>query len=238
MNAKESLCELLESLRDINKKMQRQLLIDFVVGNKTQDILRLKLEQNELFGCGDKHDEDHFNLVIDQAIRDKLIKQTGQLLAITARGRNFLAEDAPKPYNVNEIDEQNELDRKAIDKAQRMTRQDEPAPLAAQPEHIGQHTRMKIQLIQAMDLRVPLDDFAEQNNISFDEVLDELEEMRLANRDFDISYFVNEVLDDDSRQELFQLLTRTKGDIKKADKEMGDVYTEEEIRLARLVWKR
>ncbi|MCD8302001.1 MAG: hypothetical protein LUC44_03170 [Prevotellaceae bacterium] len=239
MNAKESLCALLESLKEINKKMPRQLLIDFVVGNPTGAIQKHNLDSRELFGCGDKHDEEHFSLVLDQAIKDKLIKQTDEMLSITPLGRKKLKENGAKPYIVNEEDEQGEPDSAAIDKAERSRpAEEQDAALAAgqQQEHLGHHTQLKIHLIQAMDRQISLDYFAEQNNVAFDEVLDELEEMKQSGRTFDISYFLDEVMDKTSQQELYDCFDEYGGNLERTIAEMGDVYNTEEIRLARLNW--
>ncbi len=236
MNAKESLCTLLETLATVKPKMQRQLLIDFVVGNVTQNIKKEKLEEHELFGSGDKHDEDHYTAVLEQALKDKLIRQKGQLLNLTTGGRRMLKDDKNNPYLVGE-DEQAEPDGDAIERAQRLTRQDDSLFNKQKAENIGSQTKVKIKLIQAMDRQISLDYFAEQNNLAFDEVLTQLEEMQQSGRTFDISYFVNEVMDEPSQQELSDYFDRTAGHLQSAIEEWGDVYKVEELRLALLSWR-
>ncbi len=216
--------------------MQRQLLIDFVLGNVTQNIKKEKIEKHELFGCGDKHDEEHYTLVLEQALKDKLLKQKGQLLSITPSGKRMLKEGGNLPYLVGE-EEQAEPDGDAIERAQRLTRQDDTLINKQQAENIGHQTKMKIKLIQAMDRQISLDYFAEQNNLAFDEVLMHLEEMKQSGRSFDISYFINEVMDEPSQQELSDYFDRTNGNLKSAIEEWGDVYKVEELRLALLNWK-
>ena len=88
-----------------------------------------------------------------------------------------------------------------------------------------------------MDRKIALDDFAEQNNMEFDEVLDVLESLKSSGRKFDITYFVDEVLGEESLDELCEYFNTVDGDIAKTIKEYGDVYEPEEIRLAHLTWE-
>ncbi len=236
MNAKESLCTLLETLATVRPKMQRQLLIDFVVGNMTQNIKKEKLEEHELFGSGDKHDDEHYSAVLEQALKDKLIRQKGQLLTLTPGGKKMLKGKNNNPYLVSEED-QAEPDGDAIVRAQHLTRQDDSLFSKQKAENIGSQTKIKIKLIQAMDRQISLDYFAEQNNLAFDEVLTQLEEMQQSGRTFDISYFVNEVMDELSQQELSDYFDKTDGNLQSSIEEWGDVYKVEELRLALLNWR-
>ncbi len=237
MNARESLCALLESLAEINKRIPRQLLVDFVVGNATNDIKKHKLNEHELFGCGEGHEEEHYGLVINKAIKDKLIKKDRTSLSISVKGRKFLNNDGDAPYFVEEED-QTEPSKDAIARAQRLTQTDMTMAMAQPQEHMTHATRVKIKLIQAMDRQLALDYFAEQNNMAFEEVLDALEEMKKSGRSFDITYFLDEVMDKTSQQELLDYLNEVDGDLKRTLDEWGDVYKPEEIRLVRLKWEK
>ncbi len=234
MDAKESLCALLESLTELNKKTPRTLLVDFVTGNASSAIKEHQLVEHELFGCGDKHDEDYFNMVIDQAIADKYLKTAENELSITAKGKKYLK--APTPYVIEENDEQGEPDGNALENVDDFADTEQIVP-SASSDSIGSHAKVKIQLIQAMDRKIALDDFAEQNNMEFDEVLDVLESLKSSGRKFDITYFVDEVLGEESLDELCEYFNTVDGDIAKTIKEYGDVYEPEEIRLAHLTWE-
>ncbi|MCD8266050.1 MAG: hypothetical protein LUC33_02740 [Prevotellaceae bacterium] len=236
MDARESLNILMGCLEETGKRLPRQTLIDFVVGNVSIEIEKASLNEHELFGCGDKHDEDHYNAVLDQALKDNMIRQTGEMVSVTPKGRRSLRSGTKRPYPVSDDEEQGEPDKAAIVKAQRLGQPEAAAEQA--PEHIGHHTKLKILLIQAMDRKLPLDDFAEQNNIGFDELLDELEEMREAGRTFDVGYFLDEVMDRSSQQELFDCFRKAGGDLGKVVEDMSDVYTAEEVRLAHLAWRK
>ena len=229
MDAKESLCTLLEALVELKKSLPRALLLDFVTGNASPAVKELKLHKHELFGSGDKHDEEHYNTVLDQALQDKFLKAGSELLSPTAKGKKFLA--SPAPYLLND-QEQEEPEEGAIGGMD-----DLPSPVPASRLNVGSKAKMKIQLIQAIDRKIALDYFAEQQNLNFDDVLDELEALQRSGRDLNIRYFVDEVLDEDCQAELNACFDEVKGDLDLAIKEMGDVYEPEEIRLARLCWQ-
>ena len=94
-----------------------------------------------------------------------------------------------------------------------------------------------IHLIQAIDRKIPLDDYAEQMQLGFDEVLDNLEHLIQRGTRIDISYFVDEVMEKECQDELFDYFDEENGDVEKAISEFDGIYQPEEVRLARLVWK-
>ena len=98
-------------------------------------------------------------------------------------------------------------------------------------------TKQQIKLIHAIDRKIALDDFAESESMSFDEVLDELEKLIRQGLNVDITYFTNEVLGEDCVQELVDFMSSMKKfSMEKVVKEYGDVYSDEELRLAYIVY--
>ncbi len=237
MNAKKSLCTLIEALGEIGGKAPRGLLTDFVLGTDSKAIKQNKLQEHELFGSGDE-DEDHYNLVIDEAVKQKLMSEKNGMVAATAKGKKA-AKDTDEPFNISEGDEDEDA-QPDIDGAL-------PADVdptldieAAQVAHdaVGSRSKLKIKLIQAIDRKVALDDFAQQQNVDFHEVLDLVEALKQSGRKIDLSYFLQEVLDEDGIQELNDCFEDCNGSLQAAQDEMDDVYTPEEIRLAYLQWKK
>ena len=83
-----------------------------------------------------------------------------------------------------------------------------------------------------------LDDFAENEGIDLNVVLDELEELVQMRMHIDITYFTNEVLGENCVNELVEYFSENDNDsIEDALEEYGDVYNAEEIRLARIVYR-
>ena len=98
-------------------------------------------------------------------------------------------------------------------------------------------TKQQIKLVHAIDRKIALDDFAESESISFDEVLDELEKLIRQGLNVDITYFTNEVLGEECVQELVDFMASMKKfSMEKVISEYGDVYNEEELRLAYIVY--
>ncbi len=243
MNAKESLSCLLESLLEANRKIATQVLFDFVRGKATTAVKRAHLADSELFGCGMKKSQNHYALVLRRAKADKLVNETDGKVGISAKGKKLLKEGIKKYIVTSDDDEatappEREPNTKQIAAAQQRlekakTRQQKPAP-----EHIGQHTKLRIQLIQAIDRKIMLDELAVELNVDFTDMLTELEEMQAAGRRFDLRYFLDEVMDPEAQAELFAALKKAKGNLADVVENYSDAYTTEEIRLARLAWKK
>ena len=94
---------------------------------------------------------------------------------------------------------------------------------------------MKVSIIQSIDRKVALDDIAMAKGIEFDELLDEVESIVYSGTKLNIDYFLEEVLDSDKVDEIYEYFKESEtDDIDEAIDELGDDYTEEEIRLVRL----
>ena len=70
-------------------------------------------------------------------------------------------------------------------------------------------------IIQRIDRKVALDEIALTNGLEFNDLLDEIEAIVYSGTRINIDYFLNDVMDD-------------------ASEELGNDYTEEEIRLVRI----
>ena len=71
--------------------------------------------------------------------------------------------------------------------------------------------------------------------IEFEELLDEVESIVYSGTKLNIDYFLEEVLDDDKVDEIYDYFKESEtDDIEEAIDELGDEYSEEEIRLVRL----
>lgn len=100
---------------------------------------------------------------------------------------------------------------------------------------IANKSKQKIAIIQAIDRRVPLDELAESRGLEFTELLDEIEAIMYSGSKINISYYINEIIDEDSREEIFDFFRNNeKDDLEAAIEEFGDEFTEEEIRLLRI----
>ena len=100
---------------------------------------------------------------------------------------------------------------------------------------VANKSKNKIELITAIDRKVPLDALAESKDLDFDELLDELEAIVYSGTKINVSYFIDEAIDADIEEDIFEYFKESDtDDIETAMRELGDDYTEEEIRLVRI----
>jgi len=93
----------------------------------------------------------------------------------------------------------------------------------------------KVAIVQGIDRKIPLDELAISKDLEFEELLDEIEAIVYSGTKININYFINQVIDPDIQEELFDYFRESESDdINVAMRELGDDYTEEEIRLMRI----
>ncbi len=100
---------------------------------------------------------------------------------------------------------------------------------------VANKSKLKVSIIQSIDRLVALDDIAEVNGIDFDELLDEIEAIVYSGTKINIDYFLREVIDDDKIDEIYEYFQESEtDDLNEAIEELGDDFTEEEVRLVRI----
>lgn len=95
---------------------------------------------------------------------------------------------------------------------------------------------LKVYIIQNIDRKIALDDMAESKGITMSDLITEIESIVGSGTKIDINYYLNEVIDIDKQQEVFDFFRAAETDsVRDALTELGeDEYTEEEIRLMRI----
>lgn len=100
---------------------------------------------------------------------------------------------------------------------------------------VANKSKLKVELITAIDRKVPLDTLAESKDLEMEELLDELEAIVYSGTKINVSYYIDERIDDDFVEDIFEYFKESDtDDIETAMQELGDDYTEEEIRLVRI----
>lgn len=100
---------------------------------------------------------------------------------------------------------------------------------------VADKSKLKVSIIHSIDRMVALDDIAEVNGLDFDELLDEIEAIVYSGTKINIDYFLNDVMDEDRINDIYEYFRESETDnIDDAVEELGDDYTEEEIRLVRI----
>ena len=99
---------------------------------------------------------------------------------------------------------------------------------------VPKKSKLKVNIIQAIDRKVSLDDIAESNYIDFDELISALESIVYSGTRINIDYFLEETLDDDQIEEIYNYFRQSETDrIAIAQKNLPD-YEPEELRLVRI----
>ena len=100
---------------------------------------------------------------------------------------------------------------------------------------VANKSKLKISIIQAIDRKIALDELAESKGLDFYELLDELEAIVYAGTKISIDYFLEEIMDEEHQEEIMDYFRESEEDnIEEAIQELGEYYSEEEIRLVRI----
>ncbi len=100
---------------------------------------------------------------------------------------------------------------------------------------VANKSKLKVSIIQSIDRKVALDDIAVAKGIDFQELLDEVEAIVYSGTKLNIDYFLDEIMDEDHMLDIYDYFKESEtDDIEDAMDELGDDYTEEEIRLVRI----
>ena len=100
---------------------------------------------------------------------------------------------------------------------------------------VAKKSMLKVKIIQSIDRQVALDDIATAQGIDFDELLDEVEAIVYSGTKLNIDYFLEDVMDEDHVEDIYDYFTESDTDkLSVAQDELGDEYSEDEIRLVRI----
>lgn len=99
----------------------------------------------------------------------------------------------------------------------------------------GSNSALKLYIIQNVDRKLPLDLIAEGKHLTVDELIKEMEAIVFSGTKLDISYWLDEMLEDYQQEEIEEYFLDTESDkIDVALEEFEDEYDEEELRLYRI----
>lgn len=100
---------------------------------------------------------------------------------------------------------------------------------------VAKKSIIKVKIIQSIDKQLALDDIAESLGLSVDELLDEVEAIVYSGTKININYFIEEVIDDEHVDDIYEYFRESETDsLDDAINELGDEYSEDEIRLVRI----
>ena len=100
---------------------------------------------------------------------------------------------------------------------------------------VAKKSMLKVKIIQSIDRQVALDDIATAQGIEFEELLDEVEAIVYSGTKLNIDYFLEDVMDEDHIDDIYDYFAESDTDkLSVAQDELGDEYSEDEIRLVRI----
>ncbi len=94
----------------------------------------------------------------------------------------------------------------------------------------------KIYIIQSIDRKIPLSEIAQNKGLEMSDLIGSLEDIVYSGTKVNISYYIDDEIDEDKQEEVFDYFMEAETDtIQEALEELGEEdYSEEEIRLMRI----
>ncbi|WP_340203149.1 DNA helicase RecQ [Ascidiimonas sp. W6] len=99
----------------------------------------------------------------------------------------------------------------------------------------GSNSALKLYIIQNVDRKLPLDDIAAAKGLTMDDLIKEMEQIVYSGTKLNISYWIDEILDEDQQEEIHDYFIESESDkIALAIEEFEGDYEDEEMRLYRV----
>ena len=99
----------------------------------------------------------------------------------------------------------------------------------------GSNSSLKLYIIQNIDRKLPFDDISSAKGMSMDEFIRELEAIVFSGTKLNINYWVDEILDEDQQEDLYDYFMESETDeIEAAIEEFDGDYEDQDLRLYRL----
>ena len=232
MNIQDRIVKTIIVIQEAGQGLTREQLLAILLGNETEELQALELDQLESFGIAEGMDEEDWNSIFDRAIEEGLLKiknQKQHTLTYTSEGKKFRKK--PKAIILGDGTDEDDYVGVGDDELDAVMRNalNEKREEAA-GHFTSERSKRQIKLIRAIDRKIALDDFAENENVDLNDVLDELETMLQHGKRMDITYFTDEVLGKEDVEDV-RMSMGPNPDMNALRQEWGDVYNEEELRL-------
>lgn len=101
---------------------------------------------------------------------------------------------------------------------------------------VANKSKLKVFIIQSIDRKISLEDIADSKGVEFSDLLGEIEAIVNSGTRINIDYYINEVLDEEYQEEIFDYFRQAENDsLEAAAAELGEEdYTLDHIRLMRI----
>ena len=96
-------------------------------------------------------------------------------------------------------------------------------------------SKPRLEIIQGIDRQIPLDELARSKCMEFADLIDEIESIVRSGTKINISYYLNQIMDEEDQEEVIDYFRETEDDdFDLALDEFGSVYSDEEIKLLKI----
>lgn len=110
-------------------------------------------------------------------------------------------------------------------------------PIDMRVRSVAKNSMRKLKIVQCVDRKIPLNDVAKSLGIKFEELLDELEAIVYSGTKLDVEYYVSDIMDDDEYDDIYSYFEEAEtDDIEEAFNEFAGDYSDDNIRLVRLMY--
>ncbi len=100
---------------------------------------------------------------------------------------------------------------------------------------VAKKSLLKVKIIQSIDRRIDLEELARTEGLEFDSLLSEIEAIVYSGTKLNIDYYIDEVMDEEHVDDIYDYFAESETDsLEAAVDELGDDYTDDEIRLVRV----
>ena len=108
-------------------------------------------------------------------------------------------------------------------------------PVDMRVRSVANKSKLKVSLIQCVDKKIDLDEIAQSKGLDFNELLDELESIVEAGTKINVDYYLEDMMDTDHLLDIIDALKEMEEDnLDDLLDDLGEDYTEEEVRLVRI----
>ncbi|MEL7146672.1 MAG: DNA helicase RecQ [Bacteroidota bacterium] len=99
----------------------------------------------------------------------------------------------------------------------------------------AKRSKLKIFIIQQIDRKIDLEEIAESQSLPVEKLITEIENICYSGTKLNLDYYIDHVLDDDRQDDIYDyFLSTDTDDMTEAMDELGEDYSEEEVRLMRI----
>ena len=100
---------------------------------------------------------------------------------------------------------------------------------------VAKKSILKVKIIQSIDRKIDLEEVARAQGLDFDDLLTEIENIVYSGTKLNIDYFIDDVMDEDHVDDIYDYFCESEtDDLNVAMEELGEEYSEEDIRMVRI----